>query len=628
MPDCKFRLSKFVKPPLVKFERVMSLQDAAEIMAARGVTAAPVVGDDDSLLGVLHWKKTLTALLDSGSTTTVGEVMDSSAWTIDVGEEWSAISDFLQNVAPALSSNEAVFVCKAGRLIGCLNTEELWLELISLLGRGMEALDYLELIMEYSPDSIFITDGGGRILKVSKASKVLSGILEEQVRGRHVGDLEKEMLFYPSAVVLALARKEKVTVVQQTQKGKTVVASAVPILDGGPRGEISYVLAVTRDVDTITREVLRSDSNTFRGPGKRTGGGKADTTDLSLRLPQAFEGAEEAGYEQLGLIAHSRPMRELVQLTRRLAPVDSTVLIEGESGVGKGLFARALHVFSGRKGEFVTVSCAAIPSELLESELFGYEPHAFTGASQRGKAGFFEAADGGTLFLDEIGEMPLHLQAKLLHVIEAKRITRIGSTRARPVDVRIIAATNRNLKELVAKGSFREDLFYRLNVVYLWIPPLRQRKEDIIPLAYYFLDRFNQKYGYNRKLSAKALAELVGYEWTGNVRELENAIERAIVTCPRDTIEAIDIFPTTASRTISGKEGPLVVKEIVPLRDARKNLEDQLISMAINQYGSLRRAASILGVNPSTVSRKNLTKRQSWHSPGNSASCDGYPEPD
>ncbi|MEJ2170218.1 MAG: sigma 54-interacting transcriptional regulator, partial [Desulfobacterales bacterium] len=226
----------------------------------------------------------------------------------------------------------------------------------------------------------------------------------------------------------------------------------------------------------------------------------------------------------------------------RIARVDSSVLITGESGVGKGLIAGLIHDASARaERPLIHINCGTIPDNLIEAELFGYEKGAFTGAKQQGKAGYFEMADGGTLFLDEIGELPLALQVKLLHFLETGEVVRIGSTRSRRIDARILTATNRNLERMVADGGFRKDLFFRLKVVPLAIPPLRQRVEDIPPLIGVFLDKFNRKCGVRKTISSAAADCLRHYPYPGNVRELANLIEQLVVLTPGDRIDSGDL---------------------------------------------------------------------------------------
>ncbi|MGI6456992.1 MAG: sigma-54-dependent transcriptional regulator [bacterium] len=243
-----------------------------------------------------------------------------------------------------------------------------------------------------------------------------------------------------------------------------------------------------------------------------------------------------------GMVGNSRPMQELYRLIERVAPTDSTVLILGESGTGKELVARALHARSTRRDEkCIAINCGALPRELIESELFGHEKGAFSGAHQR-KMGLIESANAGTLFLDEIGDLPMDLQVKILRVIEQKEVRRIGSLESKSVDVRIIAATNRDLRDDIQEGKFREDLFYRLSILELHLPPLRTRKEDIPQLVDYFISRFNQKM--NRAItgiSPEALRILMDYHYPGNVRELENVIQRAMVLRDQGVIELSDL---------------------------------------------------------------------------------------
>ncbi len=291
--------------------------------------------------------------------------------------------------------------------------------------------------------------------------------------------------------------------------------------------------------------------------------------------------------EQVELVWFSDKMQKVVELLDRVAPSSATVLIEGESGTGKELVARYIHAKSGRRGRFVAVNCAAIPESLLESELFGYEKGAFTGATQA-KEGKFELADGGTIFLDEIGEMPLSLQAKLLRVLQEKEVDRLGGKAPKKVDVRVIAATNRNLQRLVEQGRFREDLYYRLAVVPIKLPPLRERKEEIVPLARYFLDKYARVYGREGlELSEDAQKELMSYHWPGNVRELENVIERAVILASGNTITAQDLFIEPRRERKEEQMSDFSVDE----------LEKMLIKKALDEAGGdFKKASLILGV--------------------------------
>jgi TyrR family helix-turn-helix protein len=296
-------------------------------------------------------------------------------------------------------------------------------------------------------------------------------------------------------------------------------------------------------------------------------------------------------------------MFEISDLIQRIAKVDSTVLINGESGVGKEIVAREIHRTSLRAEKpYISVNCAAIPDNLIESELFGYEAGAFTGAMRKGKMGLFQVANGGTLFLDEIGELPFYLQAKLLRVIQENEIMRVGGTNPIPIDVRIITATNRNLWQMVRERQFREDFYYRLNVVQIRIPPLRDRKEEIPVFADYFIKLLNNKYGLQKRMDPMLINKLLEYNWPGNVRELKNAIEQAFVTSPGTLITELSLGPQQDNHLSFNPEPEMVSPK--SFKEAVKGFESKLIREALEHFGSTRKAAAVLGVSQATIWRK------------------------
>ncbi|MGB9826822.1 MAG: sigma-54 interaction domain-containing protein, partial [Desulfofundulus sp.] len=308
--------------------------------------------------------------------------------------------------------------------------------------------------------------------------------------------------------------------------------------------------------------------------------------------------------ENTEIIAVSPQMKQVLDLVDRVAQVDSTILITGESGVGKGVIASRIHKLSKRdKGPFITINCGAIPENLLESELFGYEPGAFTGARREGKKGLIEMGDGGTVFLDEVADLPLNLQVKLLQVIQEKRLMRVGGNQQIGVNVRFIAATNRDIQKMVREGLFREDLYYRLNVVPVTIPPLRYRKEDIVPLIEHFVNKFNLKYDMNKHFSPEAMDRLLTYHWPGNVRELENLVERLMVTTDINVIEPVHI-PDYIINSSGELPGKVYVLGICPLKQAVDEVERQLIMLASQRCKTTYEMASALQVNQSTIVRK------------------------
>lgn len=295
------------------------------------------------------------------------------------------------------------------------------------------------------------------------------------------------------------------------------------------------------------------------------------------------------------IVVGSEMMKKIFILARRVAQVDSSVLISGETGVGKEVLARVIHECSRRiSGPYIKLDCSTISEHLMESELFGYEAGAFTGARKEGKPGLIELADGGTLFLDEIGEIPVNIQVKLLGVLQEREIRRVGSTKVKKVDFRLIVATNKNLEEMIVQKKFRKDLFYRLNVVHIKIPPLRERQEDIIHLGLLFLKKFNKKYAMDKKISPKVIQSFLRYEWPGNVRELENTIERLVVTSDSNVILMDDLMEKTK-----------IESERIPgLRNTVEETEKNLLVHAIQHCKSTREMAVILGISQSSVVKK------------------------
>jgi transcriptional regulator with PAS, ATPase and Fis domain len=303
------------------------------------------------------------------------------------------------------------------------------------------------------------------------------------------------------------------------------------------------------------------------------------------------------------IVANSPSMYNVIQLTRRLSDVDSTVLITGESGVGKGVIAKLVHENGNRKEfPFVKINCGAIPENLIESELFGYESGAFTGSKKDGKKGLFETAEKGTIFLDEISELPLNLQVKLLQVIQERELTRVGGVESIPINVRIISATNKDLLSLVREGKFREDLYYRLNVVPISIPPLRERPEDIIPMIRIFLNQNNKKMKEHKEIDSKAIAILMKYPWPGNVRELQNIIERLMITTKGTTILPENL-PSFIVESASIPD-PVSSAEGKSLKDALDHAEREILIKAAEKYKTTRAIAKALGVSQPTVVRK------------------------
>lgn len=366
------------------------------------------------------------------------------------------------------------------------------------------------------------------------------------------------------------------------------------------KDDVKAVLWVLASGEEVSSDLDEAFAKALPGVGK----GRISEAARLLLSWKSHENGKSRRPSENAVIAYSVEMGKILDLAAKVAQVNSTVLISGESGVGKEVVARFVHNVSLRKnGPFVTINCGAIPPNLLESELFGYEAGAFTGAKRQGKPGMIETASSGTLFLDEISELPLDLQVKLLQVIQEHRLIRVGGIEPIDVDIRIIAATNRDLAKMVEKGEFRADLYYRLNVVPIVIPPLRERRDDVIPLIYHFLAKHNNAHRYNKTISRKAREVLTKYSWPGNVRELENLIERLVVTVERDEIDVEDLPDYVKGG--SGDQGPKVIVEgVIPLRQAVEEVERQLIKHAKEEHETTYEMAEALGVNQSTVVRK------------------------
>src|SRR5947208_13868337 len=315
----------------------------------------------------------------------------------------------------------------------------------------------------------------------------------------------------------------------------------------------------------------------------------------------------QSRYSFHNILSKNPRMHAVFELISNVAHTTTTVLVEGETGTGKEQVARAIHLASHlRNGPMVAVNCAALPENLLESELFGHEKGAFTSAIGQRK-GRFELADGGTLFLDEVGDIPASMQAKLLRVLQERRFERVGGTESIEVNVRVLAATNRSLLQLVKDGTFREDLYYRLNVVKIDLPPLRERPEDIPLLATHFAEKFARPDRPPKQISPEAMEVLLGYSWPGNIRELENAIERASVTCRGDAIRPTDLPPDVL--TPSAPKQPFVIDLETPLpqllRDLCADIEQQYIRKALKKsHGNIGRCAKICGLSRRSISAK------------------------
>lgn len=447
----------------------------------------------------------------------------------------------------------------------------------------------LDAIIDTSFDGLWICDADADVIRINPASERINNIEARNVIGRNMRELVGEGFIDQSVTLEVIRTRSVINMLQQTQTGRKLMLTGNPVFD--TEGRLIRVVVNERDITEIDRLYRELDEQTaFRAEFRNR--------ILEMQLEEL---------ESKRIIAKSPCMINSLRQALKVSAVDSTVLILGESGVGKGLIANMIRKYSDRREEpMIEINCGAIPETLLEAELFGYEKGAFTGAGAKGKPGYFELADGGILLLDEIAELPLSSQVKLLRFLEDGQVSRIGGTRKRNVDVRILAATNRNLEEMVEQGKFRLDLFYRLNVIPIFVPPLRERRDCIPPLVHHYMRHFGRKLNINNSLriTPRASQALLNYGYPGNVRELMNICERIVVMSegPRIDLEDLpgDLIPERRTPDISEDFWP----GGLTLAQAIGKVEKKILRKAIRKYRSQAAAAEALGVNQSTVARK------------------------
>lgn len=449
--------------------------------------------------------------------------------------------------------------------------------------------DFILSVLENSYDGIYITDKNSVTIYVNKAYENLTGHKRSEYVGKHMDDLIKAGIMKVHITRDVIASKKSVTTREELISGKNVLVTGNPIFNNN--NEIIAVVTNVRDISEIISLEKKE---------------RLAKEVISRYQKQFFDAST-----MRNIVCESANTISVFNFAAKVAPKDSTVLLTGETGVGKEVVTKYIHYNSLRKdSNYIKINCGAIPENLLESELFGYVGGAFTGADPNGKPGLFELADNGTLFLDEIGELPLNLQSSLLRVLQDGEVTRVGSTKTRRVSVRIIAATNRNLKQMIEEKTFREDLYYRLNVISINIPPLRERRDDIPPLAELFIERLNKKYNTKKQVSDTFLLELMSMSWPGNVRELSNFVERQYILSESDILTSIhdttnnkkndtyqDIQNSISSAAAEDPDS-LNMDKVV------SSIEAALIKTSLKKSSNTKEAAKLLGISQPTFSRK------------------------
>ena len=486
-------------------------------------------------------------------------------------------------------------LCDLQILTNFFEQEDLEMLIKVLIKYRMDYMDN-EFILDNLFDLLTVSDKNGTLVKVNSQIEKQFGIKKELAVGTSVNDLEtngvlsksitKEVLKRESELKDTAEKGKPYSLVQDTKTGHRLLVTSTPLY--GRNGELYKIFNISKDVTSMK--------------------------ELEVKLQEAEELIKE--YEtkvssmenSQKIITSNLSMQHALNTVMQITTVDSTVLIEGETGVGKDVMARNIHDTSINKdGPFVKVNCGAIPDSLLESELFGYKKGAFTGALNQGKAGFVASAEGGTLFLDEIGDLPLNIQVKLLDLIQSKTYYPIGSVDPQTASIRIIAATHRDLAQMVKDGSFRQDLYYRLNVIPIYIPPLRERRSEIPRLTNEFLRKFCEKYNKNKHISREAMAIIINAPWPGNIRELENMIERMVVTSPSHIITPEDLPKQIQNDTSLENEADAIeikINKIIPLKDAQQMVEKAMFEKAIELFPNKSVAADVLGIHRTTFSRK------------------------
>lgn len=509
---------------------------------------------------------------------------------LKTGESYLSQKQRINNIAVLASYNP---IWEDDEIIGAMAVFQDMSE-IEVVSAELEVVKQLnaelDAILESSYDGMVLADPEGILLRANRAYERITGLDTKTMIGKSVAELVRTGIISRSATLAVLEKKNTVTITQTVKTGKELLVTGSPVFDV-VTGEIKFIINNCRDLSELNDLQQKLDETT-------------QLTEIYFNEIQMLRAKQLRHGE---IIAKSAAMEKVFGMALKVAEVDCNVLLLGESGVGKDMITKVIHKNGPRAGgPFIKVNCGAIPEHLLESEFFGYEGGAFTGAKKEGKPGTFELADNGTLFLDEIGDLPLNLQVKLLNALQDKEFKRVGGTKPISVNFRLVAATNKNLQAKVEDGTFRLDLYYRLDVVSIIVPSLRERKDDILPLLLFFLNKYNSKYGQDKKLTSEVIDLFYSYSWPGNVRELENIVERMVITSESDYITA-DAIPEHIKKYEPYKYSEHVAEpEVLRPSDEKRKLEN-----LYEQYQSTRKVAKVLGVHQSTVVRKmkkyNLT---------------------
>ena len=454
---------------------------------------------------------------------------------------------------------------------------------------------FLQQIIDNSYDSIFVTDKFGTVLLANAGTERFMKVKQGGLVGNNVNELVKRGVYDWSPTMQAIKTRSVVSGIVNNDTGAQEMATSKPLLDDN--NDIIMVITNARNKELVDNYIEAL---------------KKERTNVHL-YKTAVNYLSTIDLENTEIVAESQQMTQIIKTSNKVAKTDSTIMLIGETGTGKEVMARHIHRNSLRSKEpFIPVNCAAIPHELLESEFFGYVRGAFSGANPQGKPGLFEIADKGTLFLDEIAELPLDMQSKLLRVIESSEAKRLGDRIFYKTNVRLIAATNRDLKAMISQNLFRNDLYYRLNVIPISLPPLKKRPEDILALAYKFLEKLNKKYALKKTFSPQATLAFLNYSWPGNVRELRNVIERLVITSVSNTLEFEADSLVYGKTILDITEGKVEQNRVVysgTLKSVLKAVEENYIHQVLTECGGrVGEAARRLGIHRTMLYRKTISR--------------------
>ena len=449
--------------------------------------------------------------------------------------------------------------------------------------------DSLQVLIEDLPDTFFVTDGDGTILMVNKAYEKLSGTKREEIIGRNMRDYQGDVISRSSTLLVIKTGREATLEQIHYRTGRKSFTTSKPVWRNG---KIMFIVSSNRDFNEITQLQVELEQEKMRASS----------------YLRELQNIRSVLLEDHQIIANDKTTLAVLRRTKKAAMANIGVLLTGETGTGKSEFAKFIHRNSDRRDKpFLTIDCGAIAASLIESELFGYEKGAFTGARAEGHKGLLELGNGGTIFLDEVGELSLDMQVKLLRVLQEQEFYRVGGNKPIKMDVRFISATNGNLQKMVAEKMFREDLYYRLSSVPIHVPPLRERRADIVPLATHFLQVFNEKHGTNKRLSSQAYQQLKGYGWPGNIRELKNVLEEAVIMSDSSVIEPSDILSYERLARVPQQGKSILLPEQTEsfnMTEYMERIELHLYQDAYCKGGSVRKAAELLQVSASTYARR------------------------